>query len=65
LFFSSEAGGEHAAFLYTALKTAKLNGIDPEAYLAKAPPLRDYMSRIHIFAEIKIDRCHFTDICVL
>ena len=30
----SEAGGERAAILYTVLETAKLNGHDPEAYLA-------------------------------
>jgi len=34
LFLGSEAGGERAAILYTVLETAKLNGLDPEAYLA-------------------------------
>jgi hypothetical protein len=34
LFLGSNAGGERAAVLYTVLETAKLNGIDPEAYLA-------------------------------
>jgi transposase len=34
LFLGSEAGGERAATLYTVLETAKLNGLDPEAYLA-------------------------------
>ena len=34
LFLGSEAGGERAALLYTLLETAKLNGLDPEAYLA-------------------------------
>src|SRR5271170_3595723 len=34
LFLGSEAGGERAAILYTVLETAKLNGHDPEAYLA-------------------------------
>jgi transposase len=33
LFLGSEAGGERAAVLYTVLETAKLNGLDPEAYL--------------------------------
>ncbi len=30
----SEAGGARAAILYGVLETAKLNGLDPEAYLA-------------------------------
>lgn len=34
LFAGSDAGGERAAMLYGLLNTAKLNGIDPEAYLA-------------------------------
>jgi len=34
LFLGSEAGGDRAAILYTVLETAKLNGLDPEAYLA-------------------------------
>jgi transposase len=33
LFAGSDAGGERAAFIYSLLGTAKLNGIDPEAYL--------------------------------
>ena len=33
LFAGSDAGGERAAILYSLLGTAKLNGIDPEAYL--------------------------------
>jgi hypothetical protein len=33
LFAGSDAGGEHAAALYSLIGTAKLNGIDPEAYL--------------------------------
>ena len=33
LFLGSEAGGERAAIIYTVLETAKLNGLDPEAYL--------------------------------
>jgi len=35
LFAGSDAGGERAAMMYSLLNTAKLNGIDPEAYLAK------------------------------
>jgi len=33
LFAGSDAGGERAAALYSLIGTAKLNGIDPEAYL--------------------------------
>jgi transposase len=34
LFVGSNAGGERAAAMYTLIGSAKLNGIDPEAYLA-------------------------------
>lgn len=33
LFAGSDAGGERAASIYSLIGTAKLNGIDPEAYL--------------------------------
>ena len=33
LFAGSDAGGERAAAIYSLLATAKLNGLDPEAYL--------------------------------
>jgi integrase len=33
LFNGSDAGGDRAAAMYTLLGTAKLNGVDPEAYL--------------------------------
>ncbi len=33
LFMGSHAGGERAAAFYTLVETAKLNGLDPEAYL--------------------------------
>jgi transposase len=33
LFAGSDAGGERAAIIYSLLGSAKLNGIDPEAYL--------------------------------
>ncbi|MDY0222350.1 MAG: transposase, partial [Desulfobacterium sp.] len=33
LFLGSDAGGERAATLYSLLGTAKLNDINPEAYL--------------------------------
>jgi hypothetical protein len=33
LFAGADSGGERAAAIYTLVETAKLNGIDPEAYL--------------------------------
>jgi transposase len=36
LFAGSDRGGERAAFMYTLIVTAKLNGIDPQAWLADA-----------------------------
>ena len=35
LFLGSDASGERAAVIYTVLQSAKLNGLDPEAYLAR------------------------------
>jgi transposase len=35
LFAGSDSGGERAAKIYSLIGTAKLNGIDPEAYLRK------------------------------
>jgi transposase len=35
LFLGSDAGGERAAVLYTILQSAKLNRLNPEAYLAE------------------------------
>ncbi|MCR6480858.1 IS66 family transposase [Variovorax sp. ZS18.2.2] len=40
MFMGSDAGGERAAAIYSLVESAKLNGIDPEAYL------RDVLSRI-------------------
>ena len=34
LFLGSDKGGERAAVIYTLIESAKLNGLDPEAYLA-------------------------------
>jgi transposase len=34
LFAGSERGGERAALMYTLIVTAKLNGVDPQAWLA-------------------------------
>ena len=36
LFLGSDTGGDRAAILYTLIETAKLNGLNPEAYLAHA-----------------------------
>jgi len=33
LFAGSDAGGQRAAVIYRLIGTAKLNGLDPEAYL--------------------------------
>ncbi len=33
-FAGSDRGGERAAAIYTLIETAKLNGVDPQAYLA-------------------------------
>ena len=35
LFAGSDSGGERAATIYSLIGTAKLNGIDPEAYLRR------------------------------
>ena len=35
LFAGSDAGGERAAMMYSLINTAKLNGIEPEAYLTR------------------------------
>jgi transposase len=40
LFAGADTGGERAAVIYSLIGTAKLNGIDPEAYL------RDVLARI-------------------
>jgi transposase len=44
LFLGSEAGGERAAVLYTVLESAKLNGLDPQAWLSD---VIDRMARGH------------------
>jgi hypothetical protein len=34
LFCGSDSGGERAAAIYSLIGSAKLNGLDPEAYLS-------------------------------
>ena len=41
LFAGSDRGGERAATIYTLIATAKLNGVDPQAWLA------DVLARIN------------------
>ena len=47
LFVGSEGGGKSAAIAYTLIETAKLNGVDPQAWLT------DVLARI---ADHKITR---------
>jgi hypothetical protein len=49
LFAGSDNGGRRAATLYTITQTAKLNGHDPEAYLA------DILARIADYPINRID----------
>ncbi|MEO0823812.1 MAG: IS66 family transposase [Pseudomonadota bacterium] len=49
LFAGSERGGERAAFMYALIVTARLNGIDPQAWLA------DVLARI---ADTPLSRLH-------
>lgn len=46
----SEAGGGRAAIIYSVLETAKLNGLDPEAYLAN---IIDRMAKGHSANRLK------------
>jgi hypothetical protein len=49
LFAGSDAGGERAAAIYSLIGSAKLNGLDPEAYL------RNVLSRIADHPIIRIE----------
>src|SRR3546814_3940801 len=42
LFAGSDAGGERAAAIYSLIETARLNGLDPQAYLT------DEIGRAHV-----------------
>ncbi|MFK4532123.1 hypothetical protein ABIA00_000306 [Bradyrhizobium ottawaense] len=48
-FLGSDSGGERAAVFYTLIQTCKLNGINPEAYLA------DLIGRVSDHAANRID----------
>ena len=49
LFAGSDAGGRRAAAVYTIVETARMNGLDPEAYLA------DVLARIADHPASRID----------
>ena len=49
LFMGSESGGKSAAIAYTLIKTAKLNGVDPQAWLT------DVLGRISEHKITKLD----------
>ena len=49
LFLGSDKGGDRAAILYTLIETAKLNGVNPEAYLAYAI---DQLARGHLASRL-------------
>jgi transposase len=49
LFVGSEAGGKAAAIAYTLIETAKLNGVDPQAWLA------DTIARIPDYKITKVE----------
>ncbi len=49
LFVGSDAGGKAAAIAYTLIETAKLNAVDPQAWLA------DTLARIPDYKITKVD----------
>jgi transposase len=49
LFAGSDRGGERAAVMYTLIQTARMNGIDPQAWLA------DVLARINDHAIHRLD----------
>lgn len=49
LFLGSNAGGDRAAIIYTVAETAKLNGLNPEAYIAA---VLDRLARGHTIDRI-------------
>jgi transposase len=59
LFAGSDNGGERAAAIYSLIGSAKLNGLDPEAYL------REVLARIADHPIRGIDELLPWNICVL
>ena len=57
LFAGSDAGGDRAAMMYSLINTAKLNGIDPEAYLIRVlSQIADHpVNRVHELLPWHID----------
>ena len=49
LFAGSERGGERAAIMYTLIQTAKLNNVDPQAWLA------DVLNRIADHSNLRLE----------
>jgi len=49
LFCGSDRGGERAAAIYSIIVTAKLNNVDPRAWLA------DVLTRIHDHPNARLD----------
>ena len=49
LFMGSEGGGKSAAIIYTLIETAKLNGVDPQAWLT------DVLARISDHKITRVD----------
>ncbi len=49
LFVGSDAGGQRAAIIYTIAETAKLNGLDPEAYIAA---ILDRLAHDHLIGRL-------------
>jgi transposase len=49
LFCGSDAGGKRAACMYTLIETCRMNGVDPQAYLA------DVLARIADYPIHRID----------
>jgi hypothetical protein len=50
LFLGSDRGGERAAMIYTIAETAKLNGLNPEAYLAT---VLDHLAHGHLNTQLE------------
>ena len=50
LFAGSDRGGERAAVMYTLIQTARLNDVDPQAWLT------DVLARINDYSIQKLDQ---------